>query len=1654
MTEKRPWLYDLLLIAVLLGAAYFRTVGLNWDENQHLHPDERFLTMVESALVPAQSLSQYLDTANSPLNPHNRGYGFFVYGTLPIFIVRYLAEWLGQVGYDQVHLVGRVVSAVADLGVITLLYLIASRLYGRRVALMAAAFSALTVMQIQQSHFFTVDNPANFFTFLAVYFAILIATHKSHRGKAANRDKGIETANADVIDQWAVDKLSDSMPDIRSEGWGRDPLFYLSLGFGLALGMAAASKLNAAPLAILLPGAFVIRYFQHRPANAPGAVNSGSLDDGDRSPQHDYWARVTLYLILGAVSAALTFRVFQPYAFSGLWLNPQWLTNIRELQAQSSGDVDVPFALQWARRSHLYSFQNLTLWGLGLPLGLLAWAGFLWMGWLTFKGELRHLLLWCWTALYFLWQSLAFNPTMRYQLPIYPLLCMMAAWLVIYLWDKGRKTKHDRWSFVHRLLSASVGIIVFLFSLTWAFAFTRIYTRPQPRVAAARWIYQNLPGPINLHIASDSQVSSGNEGFFQQPLAFPYGGKINVEASYATSFQPNQTGLLTEIYLPHVTGNTANDQIVSATLASSPEMLLEQVLAHTSISAVFPTTTFPENPGYLLEFVKPVPVAKEHTYFLRIETSGELTLAGAAPINESSWDDGLPLRLDGYDGFGGLYNGTLNLELYWDDNQEKLNRFVTTLTQGDYIFITSNRQWASVTRIPERFPLTSAYYRSLVGCPDREDIIWCFNVAKPGQFEGQLGYDLVKVFESYPTLEVPGLFHWEVNDQFAEEAFTVYDHPKVLIFRKNAGFDSARVQELLGAVDLSRVVHLTPKNAANYKSLMLSSEQFGRVQAGGTWSELFDYDWIQNNYPGLGILVWYLFIFLLGLCAYPLARLALPGLSDRGYALSRTLGLSVLAYLAWLGGSIGIPYTRANIGIVFLILLMSGGILGWRQRNEIRQEWNTNRRYYLLIETLFLSFFIIDLLIRLGNPDLWHPAKGGERPMDFSYFNAVLKGSSFPPYDPWFAGGYINYYYYGFVLVGTPVKLLGIVPSIAYNFILPTLFAMVAVGAFAIGWNLLDDKRRIENERERSPGIHPKFIAGLAAALMIVLLGNLGTVRMLFQGFQRMAAPGGIITNANIVQRWLWAVQGFFMSITGSFLPFGRGDWYWFPSRVIPAPNDVEPITEFPFFTFLYSDLHAHMIVLPITLFILAWALSFLKARAEMSRSTWVATFGIGALMIGALRPTNTWDLYTYFPLAALAVGYTLLRYGNWKPSLRLPVWAKKIGPAAGALILLTLLSHWLYAPYSYWYSQGYGTIDAWFGSHTPMVSYITHWGLFLFLISAWLIWETRQWMAATPVAALARLRPYQAGLELVLATLLVFMLYFAFKGAWIGWLALPLATWAGILILRPRQSGLKRAVLMMVGTAMLLTMAVELVVLRGDIGRMNTVFKLYLQAWTLLAISAAAAFGWLLNDFPLWLPRWRNVFQWGVILLLAGAFLFTLTAATDKISDRLAPNAPHSLDSMKYMNYAQLWDGNNMDLSEDYRAIRWMQDTIQGSPVIVEANCSEYRWCTRYTIYTGLPGVIGWNWHQRQQRALFPPNWITDRINEIGIFYTTADVGQTRAFLGKYAVKYFIVGQLERNIYPVVNEVDGLMKFEQFDGVYWHAVYREAHTVIYEVLP
>mgnify|MGYP000945601708 FL=1 len=144
--------------------------------------------------------------------------------------------------------------------------------------------------------------------------------------------------------------------------------------------------------------------------------------------------------------------------------------------------------------------------------------------------------------------------------------------------------------------------------------------------------------------------------------------------------------------------------------------------------------------------------------------------------------------------------------------------------------------------------------------------------------------------------------------------------------------------------------------------------------------------------------------------------------------------------------------------------------------------------------------------------------------------------------------------------------------------------------------------------------------------------------------------------------------------------------------------------------------------------------------------------------------------------------------------------------------------------------------------------------------------------------------------------------------------------------------------------------------------------------------------------------------------------------------------------------------EGKPLDIDEDYAAIQYMQDNVQGSPVIVEGHTVEYKWGSRFSVYTGLPSVIGWSWHTRQHNSLIDGAWITKRIENLDAFYNTTDLESAKTYLSKYDVKYIIVGDLERAHYSA----EGLAKFEQLtsDGTL-SIVFGDAtanSTTVYEV--
>jgi YYY domain-containing protein len=714
-------------------------------------------------------------------------------------------------------------------------------------------------------------------------------------------------------------------------------------------------------------------------------------------------------------------------------------------------------------------------------------------------------------------------------------------------------------------------------------------------------------------------------------------------------------------------------------------------------------------------------------------------------------------------------------------------------------------------------------------------------------------------------------------------------------------------------------------------------------------------------------------------------------------------------------GSLRVPFSQVSIALVVLAVALLSLVLVRRDGPGLKAFFVSRRKEILITEGIALAFFLLDLAIRLGNPDLWHPSKGGEKPMDLSYLTAVLRSTSFPPYDPWFAGGYINYYYYGFVLIGIPIRLLGMMPTIGYNLVIPTLFALLALTAYSVAYNLVARGPTGETRSWRGPS--PR-VAGIAAALAIVVLGNLGTLHMIYEGFKRIGTAEGEETGTALVGAVQAARGALRFATLESGLPYGLDSWYWDPSRSIPAENgEPGPITEFPFFTFLYADLHAHMISRPVALLCLGWMLSWLLAadRGKPRKPLEiVAGLFIGGLAFGAIRPTNLSDYPTYWGMGAVAAAAA--------PWLR----ERKITPRVvveGALyaVLLLGLSYALYYPYYAWYGQAYGSVAPWTGSTTPLSAYFIVYGLFLFVLLSWLAHESVDWMSTTPVSSLKRLRPYTGVISLVAVIVLAAMLVLAARHDVVALVVLPVIAWAGVLFLRPGTPLEKRLALVLFAAGAALTLLVEVVVSVGDIGRMNTVFKFYLQVWEMFGIAGAAALYWLLSAGPSWRPPVRQV--WGIAFwaLAFSAALYPVVASIAKIRDRWQPDAPHSLDGMEYMPYVTYHDIGSTTLTEDAAAIHWLQEQVRGTPVIVEAHVPEYRWGSRMTIYTGLPSVLGWNWHQRQQRVLGGDMEVWERAWDVEDFYLTRSTEEASTFLEKYGVTYIVVGRLERMYYETL---------------------------------
>ena len=649
----------------------------------------------------------------------------------------------------------------------------------------------------------------------------------------------------------------------------------------------------------------------------------------------------------------------------------------------------------------------------------------------------------------------------------------------------------------------------------------------------------------------------------------------------------------------------------------------------------------------------PIELFGEQSYQVRYEvTQGSpLRLYGESFTLETSWDDALPLNINKYDVQGGIFT-PLNLELYEADTPEKREAMLKVLEESNYIVIPSNRAYDAMPRMPLRYPLTLKYYQALFDCNNCSgDKLENRAYGLKPPFKSPLGFELVATFESPPSL---GFLKFP--DQSADESFTVYDHPKVMVFKKSEDFSIDHVRSILNEVDLDQVVFQIPSDYMKAPTAMrLPADRLLAQRNSGDWSSVFDRTSLLNVNQTLGGLVWYLLLFFLGLIVFPFVFYVFPWLPDRGYPLMRMAGLLVTAWLAWILGSFKIlSFSQWSLWMYVGLILLFSAALAYRQRKSLSEYFSSQWKHILIIEAIFLAVFFLSLSIRLGNPDLWHPWLGGEKPMDLAFFNAVLRSVYFPPEHPWFSEHYINYYYYGYIIAAIPTKLLGLLPSIAYNLILPSWFAMTGIGIFSVAFNLVAGLRENADEAEPNPAEEKSsfftrqsfiknlpYLTGAFALVAVLLLGNLYQPRVLWQ-YLPEATISGIDPNASPLEHAGAVIGGAIRVLSGqTILPGNNGRWYFEASRPILHDGPDTPIAEFPYFTFLYGDMHPHMLVMPIYALALSWMLNLLLR--PVSRVKWTSRIPeliAAGLIFGIFRAAHTWDFPTFIGMGMLVIAW------------------------------------------------------------------------------------------------------------------------------------------------------------------------------------------------------------------------------------------------------------------------------------------------------------------------------------------------------------------------------------------------------------------------------
>jgi YYY domain-containing protein len=864
--------------------------------------------------------------------------------------------------------------------------------------------------------------------------------------------------------------------------------------------------------------------------------------------------------------------------------------------------------------------------------------------------------------------------------------------------------------------------------------------------------------------------------------------------------------------------------------------------------------------------------------------------AGSKVLTQD-WDEGFPFHLEGTR--PKAYQ-TKTFGYYEPDSDEKMARLAEELAGSDYVVFQTKRLYGAITQASEKFPRTAAFFYQF--------------------FAGDLGYTLIQDVASQP-----GLFGVELPTELADESFSVYDHPKVLIFQNTGRLRAQEIEAKLSAPDPG-------KKMSRSQLLMVEAgekmREAGGMPAGGS-------AWIS-------VLWVVLFVEALGLALYRAAGTLFP--TEVSYALCRVLGLLIWGWLCWILVHVaGMPFHAESLRLGFVLLVVA--LLCAR-----RAPW-PSRTEWMGPAALAWSVFGFFLMIRWYRPEIYW----GEKPMDLAFLHVFYRCEHLPPPEPWFAGSYLHYTAWGHYLTAAIGKALGIAPGVMYNLGIALAAGGAASSIFAAG-TLVGGSRK----------------TGFISVAVALFFGNLAGVLM------------------------------------GCRLQRIDFDYFWATSRVVR-----HTVNEYPFWSFVFADLHSHLLVMPFTLLTVALLFLWWQWRKKSDGAPWASSGAarmlLTGLALGAVMATNGWSMPVYWSLTGLVL---------------LMVWwhkVRNVGIAAGALcflrefvVPLAVIVGSAYAFFFPFWSYFKPTAATWgweVGPYARMDDFLWIHGFFVLVVVPYLLFLG--WRRGI---GKGKAKPWQR-LILFLTVLLWWGTGVDWPGIWRGELlpavscrafAAMTALVAACGLIDRKIEEKHRGPLLLITLSFAMLAGCEVVYVWD---RMNTLFKFYLEAWMLLSLAVAAVLGseMVLRRGGAMGTAWRMLLGGGAAVALWTSFSGLAGYLTMK-----RVNGPSwTLDGTAYMR---------VHAPEEKAAIDWINRTIQGIPVLCEAWGSSYQEFSRISMHTGLPIILGWDYHvtQRGQTS----SAVARRKQDIRDIYTSAEEAQVREILDRYHVALVYSGKLEGDNY------------------------------------